>query len=332
MGPFGGIFSVAGRCTIGSVALMNVKMARTKSLELRLKLQAHKNRTGTLAAQVPSLKEFVAGEWEQGCYDSYRQSTGKSTRSALRSQLLPAFGYLPLDRIARPGVNRWFDAYSQTSPGGANSTLDLLQQIINHAIAHGHVWTNPARGFKRNPRPRMTRFLSRVYGVNHFVLYRQPSWPVFAAVNGQECPGVPFSFLSFCFDFVLSARRFALVLSGSASVALDVHLKDARMVYQPVNRGDGHGLVWEDPVPCTEGLVGSDREATIFVSSCDQLEEDGAFGTIFLGICDVVQNDEIEFVEFCECGFQDEILSRGLKSLHEVGGYGSCRRRNFRWR
>ena len=91
------------------------------------------------------------------------------------------------------------------------------------------------------------------------------------------------------------------------------------MVYQPVDRGDGHGLIWEDPVPCTEGLVGSDREASIFVSSCDEFEEDGAFGSIFLGICDVVQNDEIEFVEFCECGFQGEILSRGLKSLHEVG-------------
>ena len=32
---------------------------------------------------------------------------------------------------------------------------------MNHAIARGHIETNPARGLKRNPRPKLTRFLSR---------------------------------------------------------------------------------------------------------------------------------------------------------------------------
>ena len=32
---------------------------------------------------------------------------------------------------------------------------------MNHAIARGHVETNPTRGIKRNPRPKLTRFLSR---------------------------------------------------------------------------------------------------------------------------------------------------------------------------
>ena len=32
---------------------------------------------------------------------------------------------------------------------------------MNHAIARGHIETNPTRGVKRNPRPKLTRFLSR---------------------------------------------------------------------------------------------------------------------------------------------------------------------------
>ena len=32
---------------------------------------------------------------------------------------------------------------------------------MNHAIARGHIETNPTRGLKRNPRPKLTRFLSR---------------------------------------------------------------------------------------------------------------------------------------------------------------------------
>ena len=56
---------------------------------------------------------------------------------------------------------RWFDDYSLTTPGGANRTLDLFRRILNHAIACGHLQTNPARGIKRNPRPKLTRFLSR---------------------------------------------------------------------------------------------------------------------------------------------------------------------------
>ena len=32
---------------------------------------------------------------------------------------------------------------------------------MNHAIVKGHIETNPTRGLKRNPRPKLTRFLSR---------------------------------------------------------------------------------------------------------------------------------------------------------------------------
>ena len=55
----------------------------------------------------------------------------------------------------------WFDAYGRSAPGGANRTLQLLRQILNFAIACGHLATNPARAIAPNRRTPLTRFLSR---------------------------------------------------------------------------------------------------------------------------------------------------------------------------
>ena len=79
----------------------------------------------------------------------------------MNNQLLPVFGALPLDKIDRSGVIRWFEWYSTTAPGGVNSALLVFRQIMNHAISRGHIETNPTRGLKKNPRPKLTRFLSR---------------------------------------------------------------------------------------------------------------------------------------------------------------------------
>ena len=75
--------------------------------------------------------------------------------------MLPAFGSLPLDRVTPARVTRWFDEYSRTAPGGANCALKRLRRILNHAVECGYLQTNPAGSVKRNPRPRLTRFLSR---------------------------------------------------------------------------------------------------------------------------------------------------------------------------
>ena len=79
----------------------------------------------------------------------------------MNNQLLPVFGDVPLHRIDRTSVIRWFEGYSAAAPGGANLALLVFRQIMNHAISRGHIETNPTRGLKRNPRPKLTRFLSR---------------------------------------------------------------------------------------------------------------------------------------------------------------------------
>ena len=111
--------------------------------------------------EAPTFRDFAVGPWKHACHDRSKPSTRQRVDSALRTQLLPAFGALPLDRIDRAAVHSWFDRYSRTAPGGANRTLDVLRQILNHAVRCGHLAANPARGVTRNRRPRPTRFLSR---------------------------------------------------------------------------------------------------------------------------------------------------------------------------
>ena len=111
--------------------------------------------------RAPLFRDFVAGPWKAACLERCKLNTKRGFISYLRHQLLPVFGVRRLDHIARADVLRWFETYSRTAPGNANKALDLLRQILNHAIACGHIATNPVRGIRRNPGRKMTRFLSR---------------------------------------------------------------------------------------------------------------------------------------------------------------------------
>ena len=84
-----------------------------------------------------------------------------AARYMLEARTLPTFGAKPLDRITPARVRKWFDAFSRTEPGNANNGLGVLRQIMNFAVACGHIETDPTRGIGRNRRPALTRFLSR---------------------------------------------------------------------------------------------------------------------------------------------------------------------------
>lgn len=79
----------------------------------------------------------------------------------LGGRLLPEFGSLRLDRITRRAVQDWFERYSETAPGGANSALRLLRQSLKFAMERGLIDSSPAASVLPNRRPRLTRFLSR---------------------------------------------------------------------------------------------------------------------------------------------------------------------------
>ena len=138
------------KVSLGPAALKAVEEARRECFE-----------SVAPAETAPSFGDFVANQWRAACYEHFKPSTQRAVNVALNSQLLPTFGSTRLDRITAAEVVRWFDRYSKTAPVGANNALDTLRQMMNHAIACGHIERNPAQGIKRNRRPRLTRFLSR---------------------------------------------------------------------------------------------------------------------------------------------------------------------------
>ena len=145
------------RVSIGPVSTMAVAEAR-KACLLR---QAEPEPEREDVAPVPLFRDFATGEWKEAHWEGYKPATRRMMTHLLEKRLLPAFGPRPLDRIDTAHVERWFHEFSRTAPGNANHGLDLLRQIVNFAIDRGHVEHNPARGIRRNPGTRRTRFLSR---------------------------------------------------------------------------------------------------------------------------------------------------------------------------
>ena len=149
------------RVSLGPVTLRSVEDARKECLAIQLDGIAAKAGTGkTHGSGIPQFRDYVADPWMAGHSHRWKPSTLKYVESLLRCHLLSAFGHLPLDRIAPANVDAWFERCSVTVPGSANKALELLRQIMNHAISNGLIAINPARRTRMNPRPRLTRFLS----------------------------------------------------------------------------------------------------------------------------------------------------------------------------
>ena len=145
------------RATVGPAALMTVGDARKGALALSV---GNVPRRAEGRSGAPLFRDFVLEEWLPAYRRRCAPSSCQFANRVLKRQLIPAFGRLPLDAIRRIDVERWFDAYSRTAPGGANKALEILGQIMNAALAAGHAGTAPVKGIAKNPRPKLTRFLS----------------------------------------------------------------------------------------------------------------------------------------------------------------------------
>ena len=100
----------AKRVTLGPAALKTVAEVRRECLEIAVTRKSS-DRSTSARGKTPTFAAFVAGPWKSACLDRFKPATQKSVRGSLRTQLLPAFGDLPLDRIDRlldphPGVAR----------------------------------------------------------------------------------------------------------------------------------------------------------------------------------------------------------------------------------
>ena len=107
------------RLSLGSVASRNVDDVRRQCHALMATPDPEHRTKRT--CKVPLFRDFVARPWKESHFPRYKPSTRNGVNTVLTSQLVPAFGSTPLDRITPNDVLHWFDAYSQTAPRGCQS-------------------------------------------------------------------------------------------------------------------------------------------------------------------------------------------------------------------
>ena len=94
------------------------------------------------------------------------------------------------------------------------------------------------------------------------------------------------------------------------------------MVHDAIDGGERHGLIGEDFSPFAEGLICGDEQGSALVSRADQFEQNARLRLVLGDIGEIVEDQQMIFVEFGDCGFEGEIAARDLKFLDEIGGSG----------
>ena len=90
------------RLPLGSVTSRSVDGARRQCHALMAKPDSEHPTKRT--CKVPLFRDFVARLWKESHFPRYKPSTRNGVNTILTSQLLPAFGATPLDRITRNHV------------------------------------------------------------------------------------------------------------------------------------------------------------------------------------------------------------------------------------
>jgi hypothetical protein len=70
---------------------------------------------------------------------------------------------------------------------------------------------------------------------------------------------------------------------------------------KPVYRGDRHAGVGEDVMPAREGLIGRYEKTFALVPLSDQFEQHAGFGLVLSHVRQIIQDDQIETIEFGKC-------------------------------
>lgn len=142
------------KTTIGDAGLMPLDEARNIARDIDAGGGREPERN-----PCPTFREWTEVWWSRSTAHLKPRSR-KDYRRILDRNLLPVFGGKQLDGISRTAVLAWFDDYSRTSPGAANSALDLFSAILARAVGMELIPANPARKIRRNPGKKMNRFLS----------------------------------------------------------------------------------------------------------------------------------------------------------------------------
>lgn len=146
--------------TLGNAAKVDMQTARAKAVTLleRAALDGLPTRPRTKIA--PTFADYIDEFWQDYAHH-WKPSTRTRNRSAIRCDLVGAFGGLALDTIRRADVVRWRDDLS-ARPGAFNRALPVLAVMLRYAeqLGYRRKGSNPCKGMPRYKRELPDRFLS----------------------------------------------------------------------------------------------------------------------------------------------------------------------------
>ncbi|MDH3663576.1 MAG: site-specific integrase [Alphaproteobacteria bacterium] len=150
------------RRTLGNPKTLSAEDARAKAHALLAERQTEASAAEIIRPTAPTFEAFTRIYLDRKV--SLQKPSGRrSVEVYLRCTLLPAFQDMPLDRIRRADVAKWFHDYGERRPGGANRALAILSNMFNCARDWGLLTedvVNPCRGIRTNRSVPVGRILS----------------------------------------------------------------------------------------------------------------------------------------------------------------------------
>ncbi len=151
------------RFTLGSASTMSADEARTRAHQLRIQQQSETVVQLALAEAPAMTFRQLSQELLKAREGVWKPSTIKAFTTYLNSQLLPAFGDRPVNRLTTAEIAKWFHSYSAARPGGANQALSHFRLTLKFARETGRLPINapdPSRPIRKNTRRARGRLLN----------------------------------------------------------------------------------------------------------------------------------------------------------------------------
>lgn len=146
--------------TLGAAGAMSAPAARAGARRLLAKAALGDLPTAPEQPKVPLFSDYAEEFWRDYA-PHWKASTRKTSRYKLDRELIPVFGEMPIDQIARADIYRWRD--SMLKRGGTfNRCIPILSVMMRYAeqLGYRRKGSNPCRGISRYKRQLPERFLS----------------------------------------------------------------------------------------------------------------------------------------------------------------------------
>lgn len=149
------------RVTLGRTEMLDAPTARAQARRLLADVALDGLPKRPSKKLAPTFADYVSEFWQDYAHH-WKQSTQVRNLSAIRLDILPHFGRLRLDTIARSDIIRWRDSCAEGKEARFNRALPVLAAMLQYAERLGYIrrGANPCRGAPRFKRKAMERFLS----------------------------------------------------------------------------------------------------------------------------------------------------------------------------